>query len=331
MDNIILSVVVPVYNVSEYIEKCVKSIIEQSYDNNIEIILIDDGSTDGSGLKCDYYKEHYKNVIVLHKENEGVSIARNCGVAMARGKYISFVDGDDYIDSNTYAIVMKIIIEEDLDIVAYGFYGNDIGDDEYSDKCEYIKQKEAIKMCITDDTNNMMCASVCNKVFNLERLKKKLRFNCELMVAEDMCVTIDCIMATERLGQIRKKMYHYRKRESSVSHTYKIGKASSVDAHNKMIEMICEKYPEYEKIIRKRSAWQSYQLLKQAIRTNGTDKDIKILLSDIYKNKKLLEISIMEKIVIDFIRIPLCRPVIRCALNKREVRRNEKLYKKMHK
>ena len=92
----IISIIVPIYNTRRYIDKCVESIVNQTY-KNIEIILVDDGSTDGSDKKCDEWKEKDKRIKVIHKENEGASSARNVGIENAKGKYIAFIDSDDYI------------------------------------------------------------------------------------------------------------------------------------------------------------------------------------------------------------------------------------------
>ena len=102
--NGLISVIVPVYNVESYLEKCIDSIIHQTY-KNLEIILVDDGSTDNSGKICDVYKEKDSRIKVIHKQNRGLSSARNCGLEIAKGEYIGFVDGDDYIAEDMYALL----------------------------------------------------------------------------------------------------------------------------------------------------------------------------------------------------------------------------------
>ena len=97
MDNELISIVIPIYNVEKYIEKCLDSVIKQTY-KNIEIILVDDGSPDNCGKICDSYANNDKRIQVIHKENGGLSDARNVGIERANGKYITFVDSDDYIE-----------------------------------------------------------------------------------------------------------------------------------------------------------------------------------------------------------------------------------------
>lgn len=104
----IFSVIVPVFNVDKYLKKCVESIISQK-DADFEIILVDDGSTDGSLDLCDKYAKKYSNIITIHKENGGLSDARNAGIKMAKGKYILFIDGDDYISPDSLKAIAEVI------------------------------------------------------------------------------------------------------------------------------------------------------------------------------------------------------------------------------
>ncbi len=116
----IISIIVPIYNTRRYIDKCVESIVNQTY-KNIEIILVDDGSTDGSDKKCDEWKEKDKRIKVIHKENEGASSARNVGIENAKGKYIAFIDSDDYIDLDIIEALYKRLIETNSEISSGGF------------------------------------------------------------------------------------------------------------------------------------------------------------------------------------------------------------------
>ena len=117
-----LSVIIPVYNVQHTLERCLDSIISQPYPD-WEVILVDDGSKDNSPTICDHYAEAYSNIIVIHKENKGLSDARNVGVQHATGQYITFVDSDDYIDQSTFEEVMHILNEHpEYDMIEYPIY-----------------------------------------------------------------------------------------------------------------------------------------------------------------------------------------------------------------
>ena len=115
--NDLISVIIPVYNVEKYLEECVLSVINQTY-SNLEIILVDDGSTDGSGLLCDQYKDRDSRIKVIHKKNGGLSDARNVALEICNGQYISFVDSDDYVSEAFIEIMYQAIIDNDCQMSA---------------------------------------------------------------------------------------------------------------------------------------------------------------------------------------------------------------------
>lgn len=115
----LLSIIIPVYNVENVLEKSVENLVNQKV-QDIEILLIDDGSTDNSGLICDKLQETYKNIIVWHQKNQGVSSARNVGIQQAIGEYVMFLDSDDYLDKNAIEIIIEKIKEKNADIISYG-------------------------------------------------------------------------------------------------------------------------------------------------------------------------------------------------------------------
>ncbi|MTR65211.1 glycosyltransferase [Streptococcus parasanguinis] len=116
------SVIIPVYNVEKYIDRCLKSIISQNYDD-LEIIVIDNGSTDSSGSICDTYASEYSNISVYHIENHGVSAARNFGLAKAQGEFICFVDADDYLVGNLFSN-MENQLDSELDLLVFSYYNS---------------------------------------------------------------------------------------------------------------------------------------------------------------------------------------------------------------
>ena len=116
-----ISVVVPVYNVEDYLDRCVKSIISQTYEN-LEVILVDDGSADGSPVMCDSWAQKDPRIKVIHKPNGGVSSARNAALDAATGDFIGFVDSDDWIENDFYELLMKSLAENGSDIAFCGYY-----------------------------------------------------------------------------------------------------------------------------------------------------------------------------------------------------------------
>ena len=130
----LISVIVPIYNVEDYLDRCVDSIINQTY-KNLEIILVDDGSPDNCPKMCDDYAKIDNRIKVVHKENGGLSDARNAGMKVATGEYVSFIDSDDYVSLDFYETLLQTMIDNDSDIVECGvvkFYENGKFD-EYSD------------------------------------------------------------------------------------------------------------------------------------------------------------------------------------------------------
>lgn len=116
-----VSVIVPVYNVEKYLARCVDSITSQTYEN-LDIILVDDGSTDNSGRICGEYAKKDTRIRVIHQKNKGASAARNCGITAASGNYIGFIDSDDWIDKDMYELLVNTAIEHHADIVRCDTY-----------------------------------------------------------------------------------------------------------------------------------------------------------------------------------------------------------------
>ena len=114
-NNDLISVIIPIYNVEKFLSFCIDSIVNQTY-KNLEIILVDDGSTDNSGKICDEYALKDNRIKVMHKQNGGVSSARNVGLNIAKGKYIGFVDSDDYVENDMFEILHNLIIKNNVDI-----------------------------------------------------------------------------------------------------------------------------------------------------------------------------------------------------------------------
>ena len=139
MNDILISVIVPVYNVEKYLRKCIDSIINQTY-SNLQIILVDDGSEDNCSIICDEYVQLDMRIVVIHKKNQGLVLARKSGMQIAEGEYITFVDADDYIDIDAYEKIVACINPDMPDIIAFDLI------EEYPDKIVnlqkvYMKQK----------------------------------------------------------------------------------------------------------------------------------------------------------------------------------------------
>lgn len=217
MENPLISVIIPVYNVSDYLRQCLDSVIAQTY-KNLEIILIDDGSTDESGRICDKYAQHDERIRVLHKENRGVSSARNIGIDQAKAKYLCFVDADDIILPDYVLYLYRLLITHQADISICG-YVKLKNIDEYSDKeKEYIrvyKKQEALKDLMYK--RNITGYSYL-KLYKKELLRD-IYFDEELSVAEDFDFVYRCLLKTNKIIFGSKVLYIYRQHEESCMHS----------------------------------------------------------------------------------------------------------------
>ena len=117
----LISIIVPVYNTEMYLDKCVTSLINQTY-RNIEIILVDDGSTDNSGKMCDSYAQKDNRIKVIHQTNAEVGAARNVGLKNVSGQYIGFVDSDDYVEHDMYEVLLKTLLQNNVSIVSCSYF-----------------------------------------------------------------------------------------------------------------------------------------------------------------------------------------------------------------
>lgn len=243
--NELISVIVPIYNLENYIDRCIKSIANQTY-QNLEIILVDDGSTDGSREVCDKWEKTDKRIKCIHKVNGGLSSARNIGIDAANGDFIAFVDGDDWIDSSMYEILYTAIATTNGEIATCGMYLSD-GKSKKKYRCvskiqEYDK-KSVIKEILLDHSVDV---SVCNKLYR-KKVFESLRFPLGEN-NEDAAVALESIENVSRFVHVGVPLYYYFQREKSISHTYDMKNLDDLYKHSLQIEnSIRRDYPELEK------------------------------------------------------------------------------------
>ena len=161
-----ISVIVPVYKVERYLRRCVQSILNQTH-SNLEVILVDDGSPDGSGALCDEFAKQDSRVQVIHKDNGGLSDARNAGLSIARGDYVTFVDSDDWIEPDAYEAMLALAEESGAQLVCAGRYDEDETTGQITvglcpEKRELISDKEALRRILRWDN---MDSSACDKLY----------------------------------------------------------------------------------------------------------------------------------------------------------------------
>lgn len=239
----LISVIVPVYNVEPYLEKCLQSIISQSI-NNLEIILIDDGSIDNSGKICDQYQKLDNRIIVIHQNNKGLSAARNRGLEIATGKYIGFVDSDDWIEKNMYEEMYNFLENNNLDIVTCNFYHHYENEKVKSDKTINNNNKiwdDKKEMLIEVLNDNVMRNFVWSKLYKKE-FWKNIRFP-EGKVYEDIFISIPLIEKAKKIGYLSQPLYYYRHRKNSITKSNSLTKIKdSIELSYKRYQYIDEKY-----------------------------------------------------------------------------------------
>jgi len=220
----VISVIVPVYNAEEYLEECVDSVLSQSY-INIELILVNDGSTDGSGELCDALAETDKRIVVIHQENGGVSKARNAGLDAATGNRIAFVDCDDYILPGMYeTLIGKMRETAALIAVCTVIDEREDGRVRRFDTGEtmLISGREAMRNLVTgmgDRAGNRetIWFSVWNKIYDAALFKSGIRFDPETDSAEDVPVNLAAFSQVDHILYYEKPYYFWRYRKESQS------------------------------------------------------------------------------------------------------------------
>ncbi len=207
----LISIIVPIYNVEKYLDRCINSIVNQSY-KNLEIILVDDGSQDKCGEICDKWANNDERIKVIHKENGGLSDARNAGIEIAQGEYLSFIDSDDYIHKDFIKILYENCLKNDADISMCEVYITDKNEDTNRE----IKN-ENIKIIFSKDVlerkNNISCLG-CDKLY-----KKSIFNNVRYpkgKINEDVAVIYKIMYYSNKISITDAKLYFYFNRPGSI-------------------------------------------------------------------------------------------------------------------
>lgn len=211
-----ISIIVPIYKVEKYLERCINSILNQSF-SNFELILVDDGSPDNCGKICDEYKKKDNRITVIHKKNGGLSDARNAGLDIAKGKYIGFVDSDDIIHPRMYEILFQCINKSNSDIAQCKFkkfknleeLKNDL--DNYNETFEEYDNKTAIIDMID---NNKINVNSWNKLYKRE-LFEILRFP-KGKIHEDEFLTYKLLYDSRKIAYIDEELYYYYQNDNGI-------------------------------------------------------------------------------------------------------------------
>ena len=290
--NPLISVIIPIYNVEKYLARCVDSIVNQTY-KNLEIILVDDGSPDRCPQMCDDYAKKDSRIKVVHKKNGGLSNARNAGMAVATGEYISFIDSDDYVSDDFFECLLDVMNKENSDIAECSvvkFY-EDNRFDEFSDDL-------SVKTYDTQDAMSALIAEnpfhqhVWNKLYKTE-LVKDIPYAVGKL-NEDEFWTYLVFGRANKVARINKTMYYYFQRSSSIMGVgYNIRRLDALDGKANRQKYIENNFPDLSmqaKIDLYGSCMFAYQSVLEFM--SGADK--KKALSIIKKYKKNCNLSVDE-------------------------------------
>ena len=215
MDEKLVSVIIPAYNIEDYIGRCLDSIISQTY-KNLEIIVVDDGSRDYTGEILDNYAKKDRRIKVIHKENGGVSSARNKGIEAAEGDYIGFIDGDDLIESEMYKTLVDLLEEENADIAHCGYQMV------FPDRIDYYHNTGKKKIQTTEEglkdllSGEMIEPGLVNKLYKKE-LIKNCRLNETVKINEDLLMNYQLFKLSQKSVYYDITPYSYMIRSSSAT------------------------------------------------------------------------------------------------------------------
>ena len=247
----LISVIVPIFQVEKYLDKCISSIISQTY-HNLEIILVDDGSTDNCSQICEKYKELDNRIKVIHKQNGGLSQARNVGLEIATGDFIGFVDSDDWIEPNMYETLISTLFEMNADIAVCGYQDeyegiNSILHDITSFKRNQYTPEEALRKILKG--KSFISIMVWNKLYK-KAVLADISFP-EGKIYEDNLWTPLVIGNAKTIASINYPLYHYLNREESLSHNIQqIHRRfhDKIEMCETRLDFICKNYPRLEKV-----------------------------------------------------------------------------------
>lgn len=266
-----ISVIVPVYNVEAYLERCVESILQQTY-APFELILINDGSTDSSGQICDYLVSQYENIKVYHIENAGVSNARNMGIQLATGSWVTFIDSDDFVTQDYLATLAGAVEGLNVGFVIAPLHHikNGIVTDlpPHSGKTELWSTEETMKeLLMTTRTSFFPVA----KLFKRDLLADE-KFNTNYHLAEDALFLTELLLKTRCSSVfIDKPIYYYDHREGSATTSVNQHVFDTIEVYKHIIAQVSQAFPDLKPELKNRECWSYITVYDKIIFTSSEE------------------------------------------------------------
>ena len=270
-----ISVIVPVYNVEKYVKRCIDSILNQTY-KNLEVILINDGSTDKSGYICDMYARKDDRIKVIHQMNKGVSKARDSGIKESSGEYILFIDSDDWIECNALEVLMNNVKYEEIDILIYGYKMEFIQKDNKKTKI-VTPEKKFYKTVLDylDDFDiyrtNGLFGYCWNKMYKADIIRKNKVFFGEFIFPEDLYFNFKVLSYCKNIKIINESFYHYmHKSEITLSKV----KKDEIIVMNQI----------YDNTVEFLKKMNSYENNKEYVSTKYIENIMSYILNEVFKS-----------------------------------------------
>jgi glycosyltransferase involved in cell wall biosynthesis len=271
MTNLV-SVIVPVYNVEKYVSRCVDSLLKQSY-LNVEIVLVDDGSTDNSGLICDEYAKKDKRVKVIHRNNGGLSAARNVGIKKSLGEYLAFVDGDDYVSNDFVSFLMKLLTQNGGDVAQCGHFI------QYSEKRKVEKNSNHETIVLNRvQAIESLCYNGEYDVTAWNKLYKRSVFNNVSfpvgMLYEDTATSYRLAENADRFVVSMEPKYFYVQRYDSIANgtNFNNNKYQFIKVGDDMASYVEKKYPSLYRGANAKKCFVRLSTLAQLVNARHYDK-----------------------------------------------------------
>ena len=275
----LVSIIIPVYNVEEYMDECIESVLNQTY-KNIEIIIVDDGSTDKSGEKCNLYNDD--RVIVIHQDNKGLAEARNVGIEASKGEYISFVDSDDYISETMIENMIGSILKTGSLIAC----------------CDYTRKQEEIYYGCVDEEMVLDSISAISNLFNdrgyrvfaWSKMFHKSIFDSVRFpkgeLYEDIKPMYVAFKSVSKVSYVNKPLYFYRKRQGAITDTFNVRSYDRVRAINSVMRDCKNKKELFNELLPKYASNYLYYLngsYRAGVVITAIDKKLQVLVKKNWK------------------------------------------------